>query len=103
MHQLVFYVPESHLNAVKEAIFAVGVGRIGDYDHCCWQTRGEGQYRPLAGSNAYQGKVDKLEQVREYKVECVLEDSLIEQAITTLKSAHPYEEVAYSLWPLVTV
>ncbi len=52
MYKICFYVPESHLEKVKEALFATGAGRIGDYDHCCWQTRGTGQFRPLASRPA---------------------------------------------------
>ena len=92
-----FYVPESHLESVKEALFAAGAGRVGDYDCCAWQTLGQGQYRPLAGSNPYQGEGGKLETVQEYKVELVCEEACKDKAIAALKAAHPYEEVAFSI------
>ncbi|MDX9874781.1 MAG: NGG1p interacting factor NIF3 [Spongiibacteraceae bacterium] len=103
MHQLVFYVPESHLEKVKEAIFATGAGRIGDYEACCWQTLGKGQFRPLPGSDPYVGDTGKLEQVDEWKVELVCEDHLVEQAVAALKAAHPYEEPAYQVWRTLDV
>ncbi|MGD9661910.1 MAG: NGG1p interacting factor NIF3 [Porticoccaceae bacterium] len=95
MYKLCFYVPESHVEIVKEAIFDVGAGRIGDYDRCCWQVLGQGQFRPLAGSNPFLGIQGHIEQVNEYKVELVCEDHLIEAAIEALITAHPYEEPAF--------
>ena len=95
--KLEFYVPESHLEEVKNALFAVGAGRVGDYDCCAWQTLGQGQYRPLAGSDPYLGESGKLETVQEYKVELVCEETLKEEVIAALKAAHPYEEVAFSI------
>ena len=56
MFKLCFYVPDSHLDAVKQAIFAVGGGRIGLYDSCCWQVQGLGQFRPLPGSQPHLGE-----------------------------------------------
>lgn len=100
MYKLVFYVPESHLDAVKTAVFATGAGRIGDYDSCCWQTRGQGQFRPLAGSDPHLGRQGQLEQVEEYRVELVCRDELIRPALAALHKAHPYEEPAYDVWAL---
>ena len=56
MYTLCFYVPESALEQVKAAVFAAGAGRIGNYDQCCWQVAGQGQFRPLAGSNPAIGR-----------------------------------------------
>lgn len=97
MYQLSFYVPEDHLEPVKMALFAVGAGRIGDYDCCCWQCPGQGQFRPLDGSTPYLGEKGEIEHVAEYKVELVCEDALIEQAVEALKRSHPYEEPAYTV------
>ena len=57
MYKLVFYVPVDHLEPVKQAVFATGAGKIGEYDSCCWQVLGVGQFRPLAGSTPYLGMV----------------------------------------------
>jgi hypothetical protein len=103
MYKLVFYVPEADCEAVKTAVFATGAGKIGDYDSCCWQVLGQGQFRPLAGSNPHIGQQDALETVAEYRVELVCDDDLIEQAVAALKAAHPYEEVAYDVWRLADI
>ncbi len=92
-----FYVPESHLEMVKSAMFEAGAGRVGNYDSCAWQTAGEGQYRPLEGSRPFMGEQDTVETVPEYKVEMVCAASAINDVIAAMKGAHPYEEVAYSV------
>jgi hypothetical protein len=100
MYKICFYVPESHLEKVKEALFTAGAGRIGDYDHCCWQTLGIGQFRPLAGSSPHIGAQGRLETLDEYKVEMVCDDRFIDAAVRALREAHPYEEPAFDVWKL---
>ena len=100
MYKFAFFVPESHLEAVKNAVFATGAGKIGHYDHCCWQIKGQGQFRPLEGSHPHLGAQDQLETLEEYRVELVCEDSLIRQAIAAMKLAHPFEEPAYDVFRL---
>ena len=97
MYKLCFFVPESHLEPVKQAVFAAGGGRIGDYEHCCWQVLGQGQFRPGPGADPFIGLAGKLERVAEYRVELVCEDDLIAGVVTALKAAHPYEEPAYDV------
>lgn len=100
MYAFVVYVPESHLEPVKSALFAAGAGRIGNYDSCAWQVKGEGQYRPLKGSQPYQGQTGKIEKAAEYRVELVCAESCLEAAIQAMKKAHPYETPAYSVWKI---
>jgi hypothetical protein len=103
MFKLVFFVPASHVESVKSAVFAAGAGRIGDYEHCAWQVLGEGQFRPLAGSKPFIGSQDVLEKVSEYRVELVCADACIADAVAALKAAHPYEEPAFDVTRLVDV
>ena len=97
LYKIELYVPESHLAAVKTAMFEAGAGRVGNYDCCAWQTRGEGQFRPLDGSTPFLGSQGQIETVIEYKLELVCEESCIEAVVDALKRAHPYEEVAYTV------
>lgn len=101
MYQISFYVPENDAETVKLAMFEAGAGHIGQYDRCSWQTRGQGQFRPLAGSQPAIGKQDRVETVAEYKVEMVCREDALGAAIAALKLAHPYEEVAYQVVALV--
>ena len=100
MYKICFYVPAAQLQAVKAAVFAVGAGRIGAYDQCCWQVAGEGQFRPLAGSDPFIGAQGQVETVAEYKVEMVCDKAFIEPAVAALREAHPYEEPAFDVWEL---
>jgi hypothetical protein len=100
MYKLAFFVPDTHVEMVKSALFKAGAGKVGNYDHCSWQTKGQGQYRPMQGSQPFIGQFGDLERVTEWKVEMVCEDPLIHDVIRALKKAHPYEEVAYEVWPM---
>jgi hypothetical protein len=97
MYQLSFYVPESNAEAVKAAVFETGAGRIGKYESCCWQTQGQGQFRPLAGSHPAIGKLEQLQTLAELKIELVCTDEIVRDAVLALKRSHPYEEVAYAV------
>lgn len=97
MYKLSFYVPETHLEAVKAAVFATGAGRYKAYDNCCWQVPGVGQFRPLDNSQPFIGTLGQLEQVDEYKVEMICKANVITDAVQALLKAHPYEEPAYDI------
>ena len=103
MYRLNFYVPENNLESVKEALFAAGAGKIGNYEKCCWQVPGTGQFLPMEGSNPAIGNIGSVEQVREYKVEIVCQDLLIEKVVEALIVAHPYEEPAYDFIRVMTI
>jgi hypothetical protein len=106
MFKLVFYVPYDKAEYVKAAVFNTGAGKMGHYDQCCWQVLGQGQFRPLAGSQPFIGDVPfagesaVIEAVSEYRIEMVCSDDVINAAVSALKEAHPYEEPAYDVWRL---
>ena len=103
MYQLIFYVPSSHLESVKQAIFDAGGGHLGHYDQCCWQIAGTGQFRPLAGSEPYIGSKLQLHHLTEYKVEMICERNRIHQAVQALLSSHPYQQPAYQILPCLSL
>jgi len=100
MYKICVFVPENAAEQVKQAMFAAGAGKIGDYDSCCWQASGQGQFRPLQGSSPFIGEQDKIEKVNELKIEMVCADEFIKAAIAAVKNSHPYEEPAYDVWKL---
>ncbi|MDY7559252.1 YqfO family protein [Pseudomonas sp. 10B1] len=100
MYKLCFFVPQSHVDEVKNAVFAAGAGRIGAYDHCSWQVLGQGQFCPLDGSQPFRGIRGEIEQLQEWKVELVVADELIAHVVVALKQSHPYEIPAYEVWRL---
>ncbi|MEE4146281.1 MAG: NGG1p interacting factor NIF3 [Halieaceae bacterium] len=102
MYTLCFYVPGDALETVKAAVFAAGAGRIGNYDQCCWQVRGQGQFRPLAGSSPTIGRQGELELVEEYRVEMVCREDCVRAVVAAMKAAHPYEEPAWHVLQMLT-
>jgi hypothetical protein len=98
LYSLVFYVPESHVEEVKRAVFDAGAGRIGDYRCCAWQVPGTGQFEPMEGSQPFLGQQGRLERVDEFRVEMVCVDDSIESVIRALRDAHPYDEPAFHHW-----
>lgn len=97
MYLLIFNVPESHVELVKEAVFTAGAGKVANYSHCAWQILGQGQFKPLKGSTPFIGQEERLEVVPEYRVEMVCEDGIITAVIEALKNAHPYETPSYQI------
>jgi hypothetical protein len=98
--QLVVYVPEDHVDAVRDAMFAAGAGAIGNYDECGWAVPGKGTFRPLDGANPYAGVQGMREAMEEQKLEMVVEPWKLTDVLAAMKSTHPYEEVAHGIWPL---
>jgi hypothetical protein len=98
LYSLCFYVPESHVEEVKQAVFDAGAGRIGDYGCCAWQVRGMGQFQPMPGSQPFLGQPGRLERVDEFRVEMICSDDSMESVICALRDAHPYEEPAFHYW-----
>lgn len=100
MYKLNFFVPLKDKEKVKEALFAIGVGRYENYECCSFETLGVGQFKPLQGANPHIGEIDNIERVEEYKIEMICSDNLIKEAIKVLKETHPYEEVAYEVFKM---
>jgi hypothetical protein len=103
MIQLFVYVPESHLEEVKSAMFAAGAGGYGRYEKCAWQVIGQGQFMPLKGSHPSTGEINKTAHVNEYKVETICSEANLERVVKAMKQAHPYEEPAYGALTLLNV
>lgn len=101
MYKICFFVPPENAEAVKNAIFEAGGGRIGNYESCSWETHGIGQFKPMPGSNPKIGEIETLARVEELKVELVCSDEFLAGAILALKQAHPYEEPAYEVIKMV--
>jgi hypothetical protein len=98
--KLVWFVPEEALDATREAVFAGGAGRIGDYERCCWYTAGTGTFQGSAGTSPAVGEAGREERTPELRVETVVPAERADAVIAALVEAHPYEEVAYDLYPL---
>jgi hypothetical protein len=102
-HKLVWFVPAEALDATRDAVFAAGAGRIGDYERCSWYTAGTGTFLGGEGTEPTIGEAGREEQAPELRVETVLPADKAGEVVAALLEAHPYEEVAYDLYPLVDV
>jgi hypothetical protein len=100
--KLVTFVPETHADAVRTAMGEAGAGAIGNYTHCSFSSRGIGRYLPGEGANPSIGEVGTYEEVPEERIEVVCEMSLLPKVIAAIKAVHPYEEVAFDVYPLLT-
>lgn len=100
MYKISFFIPPEHAEIVKNALFKIGAGRFNGYECCAWETLGTGQFKAMDGSKPFIGSIRELEKVQELKVEMICSDTLINQAIDTLKQAHPYEVPAYEVFKL---
>jgi len=76
-------------------MFEAGAGTLGLYDSCCWQTMGQGQFRPLSGSQPAVGVQNQICRVQEFKVDMLCQKQFLPAVIQALLASHPYEEVAY--------
>lgn len=101
--RVVVHVTPEHTDALIAAMAAAGAGRIGNYDFCAYWAEGTGQFRPLAGAQPHLGAVGALERVRERRVEMVMPRSRVPAVVHALRSAHPYEEPAFSVVDSVAV
>ena len=99
--KLIVFVPAEALEPVRDALFAAGAGRIGDYDRCCWYTEGTGTFLAREGADPTIGEVGKEERVREFRLETVYPDEAHEAVVAALRRAHPYEEPAFDVVPLL--
>ncbi len=100
LFKLAVYVPETHKEQLHKALGDAGAGHIGDYSHCIFQTPGTGSFKPLDGTNPFIGTQGEIEKVEEVKMETIVPQSLLTNVLKAMEGAHPYEEVAYDLFPL---
>lgn len=100
IYKVAVFVPYESLDAVREAMGKEGAGWIGRYSNCFFMAEGTGTFMPLEGTNPYIGTQGVLEKVKEYRLESVVPESKLKGVIEAMIKAHPYEEVAYDIYPL---
>ena len=101
--KLVWFAPREALETTRDAVFAAGGGRIGDYTRCSWYTAGTGTFLAGQGADPSVGQVGREERVSELRVETVVPAERAGEVVRALREAHPYEEVAFELYPLVAL
>ena len=99
--KLVVFVPAEALDAVRDAVFEAGAGRIGEYERCSWYAAGTGTFRALPGANPSVGSVGEEERVPELRLETVFPEERHAEVVAALRAVHPYEEPAFDILPLL--
>jgi hypothetical protein len=99
--KLAWFVPAGALDATRSAVFAAGAGRVGAYERCSWYTAGTGTFLGSEGTRPAIGEAGREEHVAELRVETVVPRERLASVVAALKSAHPYEEPAYDVYPLL--
>ncbi|WP_422486507.1 Nif3-like dinuclear metal center hexameric protein [Gudongella sp. DL1XJH-153] len=95
------YVPETHQNKILEALSESDAGHIGNYSECSFTVRGTGRFKPQAGSNPFLGSTGRLESVAEVRIETIVKKDLLQRTMDMIKEEHPYEEVAFDIFPIL--
>jgi dinuclear metal center YbgI/SA1388 family protein len=100
LKKLVVYTPASHAEEIRRVLGDIGAGFIGNYSHCSFSTDGTGRFLPGKNTNPHIGQKGQLEAVDEVRIETIVPEQLVKRAVTAMIKAHPYEEVAYDIYPI---
>jgi dinuclear metal center YbgI/SA1388 family protein len=103
LQKLVCFVPHTHVDKVRDAMFEAGAGNIGQYQECSFQNEGTGSFKATEGANPTLGKVGRRHYEAEARLEFLVEKSRTHQVLQAMWQNHPYEEVAYDLYPLLNL
>lgn len=98
--KLVIFTPISHADIVRKTLGEAGTGKIGNYDFCSFSSRGIGRFRGNEKSNPTIGEAGKYEEVEEERIEVIVPREILEKVIKAAKKVHPYEEVAFDIYPI---
>jgi len=101
LNKLNVYVPLSHKNEVMDALFESGAGHIGNYSECSFSDKGTGSFKANKNATPFVGEIDKRHYENEVKIEVLLSTHKRHQIVSAMLKAHPYEEVAYDIYPLL--
>ncbi|MDN5375942.1 MAG: hypothetical protein PWQ39_982 [Thermacetogenium sp.] len=100
LYKVVVFVPEGHEDEVRRAMCSAGAGWIGNYSDCTFQVAGTGTFRPLEGTSPFIGETGRLEKVGELRIETIVPERKLPEVLQRMIAVHPYEEVAYDVYPL---
>ncbi len=100
LRKLVTFCPKDHAAHLRQALFDAGAGHIGNYDNCSFNVSGQGSFRAGEGSNPFTGQAGHLHFEDEIRIETIFPAWLESRLLSAMKAAHPYEEVAYDIYPL---
>jgi dinuclear metal center YbgI/SA1388 family protein len=100
LKKLVTFCPSTHADRLRAAIFEAGAGHIGHYDCCSYNLEGIGTFRAGEEANPFIGEKNEIHHEPEQRIETILPSYLVQKVVQAMIAAHPYEEVAYDIYPL---
>ncbi|MFZ1694318.1 MAG: Nif3-like dinuclear metal center hexameric protein [Flavobacteriales bacterium] len=103
LRKLVVFAPMEQADAVRNAVFQAGAGQVGHYDECSFTVGGMGTFRPGPGTNPFSGEQGARSSVAEFRLEFIYHAPREQAILAAMRAAHPYEEVAYDLYPMANV
>ena len=98
--KLEIFVPQEYALKIRDHLAKIGVGRIGEYDHCVAMTTVQGFFRPLPGANPFDGEIGRIQEITEAKIEVNCKRELVNEALDMIRRVHPYEEPVVNIIPL---
>ena len=101
--KIIVYVPATHAEAVRQAMGDAGAGKVGNYTHCSFSSKGTGRFLPMEGAHPAIVKGGTMESVEEEKIEMICDANIVEKVISAMKGVHPYEEVAFEICSLLEI
>ena len=101
--KIVVFVPETRTDVVREAMGKAGAGKIGNYSHCTFSSKGIGRFKPEQEANPHIGEVGKFEGVQEERIETICSREKLQDVIASIKKVHPYDEVALDVYTLENI
>ena len=101
MVKIVVFVPTTHTKQIREAVGKSGAGIIGNYEYCTFSSKGTGRFRSQKRANPFIGKIGEIEEVEEERIEFICPKNKAKKVIKAMKQVHPYEEVAFDIYPLL--
>ena len=99
--KIVTFVPPEATDKVRDALGNAGAGVIGEYTFCSFSTPGQGRFKPSEDANPYSGEKSVVNTENEERIEVVCDRAIAKQVIAAMRDAHPYEEVAFDIYPLI--
>lgn len=100
--KIVTFAPTENADAIRDALGKAGAGQLGEYSFCSFTTQGKGRFVPSAKANPHIGSADVAETVNEERIEVLCDRDKAKTVIAAMKQAHPYEEVAFDIYPLIS-
>lgn len=99
--KIVVFAPSSHGDKIRSVLAESGCGHVGNYDFCSFTLKGVGRFRGLKGTKPFLGKAGRIEKISEERIETICPKSKLKKVLAALKKAHPYEEPAVDIYPLL--